>query len=41
MTEIEPSIAVPGPYDSGGNAATPMGWTPPPLNGIQVPDWKC
>jgi transposase len=18
-----------------------MGWTPPPLNGIQVPDWKC
>ena len=18
-----------------------MGWTPPPLNGIQVPDWEC
>jgi transposase len=18
-----------------------MGWTPPPLNGIEVPDWKC
>ena len=26
---------------TGENAASSMGWTPPLLNGIQVPDWEC
>jgi hypothetical protein len=28
-------------FGNGNFWPNPMGWTPPPLNGIQVPDWNC